>query len=61
MEFNECQISNLGTYLLDISKLIVAIYVFTSSLDKPLMLVLGLICALLFLIGGLVVLKGAKK
>jgi hypothetical protein len=61
MEFNESQVINLGKYLLDISKLIVAIYVFTSLPDKPLVLILGLISALLFLIGGLVILKGVKK
>jgi len=61
MQFNENQITNLGKYLLDISKLIVAIYVFTSLPDKPFVLILGLICALLFLTGGLVILKGVKK
>jgi len=61
VEFNENQITNLGKYFLDISKLIVAIYVFTSLPDKPVAFFLGLIAAILFLIAGLMFLKGEKK
>jgi hypothetical protein len=61
VEFNENQANNLGKYFLDISKLSVGVYVFTSLPDKPLTFVTGLIVAVIFLIGGLVLLKGEKR
>ena len=61
MEFNESQVTNLGKYLLDISKLIIAIYVFTSFPDKLNIFTFGIIGALLFLTAGLIILKGVKK
>jgi hypothetical protein len=61
VEFNENQITNLGKYLLDISKMIAGIYVFTSFPDKLLVGFFGLICAIIFLLGGLMLLKGEQK
>lgn len=61
MEFNENQATNLGKYFLDISKLSVGIYVFASLPDKPLTFFTGIIVAVIFLIGGLMLLKGEKK
>ena len=53
MVFSRSQRDQFGQYLLDISKLIVGIYVFTSLPDKPLQFILGGLSALSFLIGGL--------
>jgi len=61
MELTENQTTNLGKYFLDISKLIAAIYVFTSLPDKPVAFFLGLTAAILFLAGGLMFLKGGEK
>ncbi|HBO96472.1 MAG TPA: hypothetical protein DE315_07125 [Candidatus Omnitrophica bacterium] len=61
MELTEDQTTNLGKYFLDISKLIVGIYVFTSFPDKLLVSFWGLICAAIFLLGGLILLKGGQK
>ena len=58
MRLDKSQKENLGKYLLDISKLVVGIYVFTSALSKPFLLALGCIIALLFLGAGLYYLKG---
>lgn len=57
MAFTPSQRGHLGRYLLDISKLIVGIYVFTSLPDKPLQFVLGCLATFCFLIGGLWFLK----
>ena len=61
MELNENQTTNLGKYFLDISKLIVGIYVFTSLPAKPVAFFLGLFSATGFLMGGLLLLKGEQK
>jgi hypothetical protein len=61
LNFNETQIINLGKYFLDISKLIVAIYIFTSLPDKPMVFIFGLTSAIIFLIGGLILIKGPEK
>ena len=61
MELTEDQATNLGKYFLDISKLIAAIYVFTSLPDKPVIFFAGLFIAIAFLIGGLLLLKGREK
>ena len=61
VEFNENQITNLGKYFLDISKLVAAIYVFTSLPDKPVVFFSGLFTTIVFLMGGLILLKGKEK
>lgn len=53
MALNQAQREHLGGYLLDISKLIAGIYVFTSLPDKPFQFVLGVLSALCFLMSGL--------
>jgi len=61
MELTENQTTNLGKYFLDISKLIAGIHVFTSFPDKPLVFFVGLFSTVVFLIGGLLILKGREK
>lgn len=61
MALNRTQRDQLGRYLLDISKLIVGIYVFTALPDKPLQFILGCLSALCFLVSGLWVLKGVPS
>ncbi len=61
MRFNPLQREHLGRYFLDISKLIVGIYVFTSLPDRPLQFILGCLSALCFLIGGLWLLKSLSS
>jgi hypothetical protein len=61
VELNETQTNNLGKYFLDISKLIAAIHVFTSSPDKPAVFFVGLFSTVVFLVGGLMLLKGKEK
>ena len=53
MEITSKQLNKLGDYLLDISKLVAGIYVFTSLPDKPLQFVLGSFSAISFLIAGI--------
>lgn len=61
MELTENQTTNFKEYFLDISKLIAAIYVFTSLSDKPVIFFAGLFIAIAFLIGGLLFLEGREK
>ena len=57
MGLTRAQREHLARYLLDISKLIAGIYVFTSLPDKPLQFLLGCVSALCFLLSGLWLLK----
>ena len=55
------QLNKLGDYLLDISKLAVGIFVFTSIPDRPLQLALGCISAISLLIAGIILTKEDKQ
>lgn len=51
------QRENLGKFFLDVGKLFVAIFLFTSLPDKPFTFVIGLICTVVCVLIGLVFLK----
>jgi len=57
MTLNRLQREHLARYFLDVSKLSVGIYMFTSLPDKPLQFVLGCLSAVCFLISGVWLLK----
>ncbi|HBH96411.1 MAG TPA: hypothetical protein DDX89_01285 [Candidatus Omnitrophica bacterium] len=61
MALNPAQREHLARYLLDVSKLIAGIYVFTSLPDKPLQFALGCVSALCFLLSGLWLLKSSAS
>ena len=58
MKLDDKQRENLGKYFLDLSKIVAGVYVFTSLPDKPVLFALGLFISLVFLICGLLLVKG---
>jgi len=58
MKLEKSQREHLGKYFFDLSKIVAGIYVFAGLPDKPLLFVLGLVIALIFLIVGLILTKG---
>ena len=58
MKLTDRQRENLGKYFFDLSKIVAGIYVFASLPDKPILFVLGLVIALIFMICGLILMKG---
>jgi hypothetical protein len=58
MKLVKSQREHLGKYFFDLSKIVAGIYVFAGLPDKPVLFVLGLIIALIFLMVGLILTKG---
>jgi len=58
MKLDDKQRENMGKYFFDLSKIVAAVYVFTSLPDNPILFGLGLLISLIFLICGLLLVKG---
>jgi len=58
MKLERIQREHLTKYFFDLSKIIAGIYVFTTLPDKPILFILGLVIAVIFLICGLLLAKG---
>jgi len=58
MKPDEKQRENLGKYFLDLSKIVAGVYVFTTLPDKPVLFAFGLFISLIFLVCGLLLVKG---
>ena len=61
MRLNDKQRENLGKYFFDLSKIVAGVYVFTGLPDKPALFSIGLLSALIFLICGLLLVRGEAK